>query len=237
MTQRQFFLSIIIPARNEEENIKDTIDNLLKYIDKSQTEIIVVDDHSTDNTSGVVHSIAKNNQFVKLVKNVDEPGFANALKTGFFYAKGEFVLPVMADGCDSPKTIPLMLEKAKQGYDLVCGCRYMKGGRKCGGPLIQGFFSKFVCLSLYYFSNVPTRDISNAFKLYRRSILNEITLKEKGFAVSMEAALNFYFKGYKICDVPTIWYGRKKGKSKFKISKTFPYVKLYLKPFLKRWKR
>lgn len=211
MRQEQIYLSIIIPARNEEENIKTTIENLLNlnYIDNNQTEIIVVDDHSTDNTSKIVYGMAQNNPVIKLVKNENEPGFSNALKTGFFHAKGEFVLPVMADGCDSPQTIPLMLEKAKQGYDLVCGCRYMKGGKKCGGPLIQGFFSRFVCLSLYYFSNIPTRDISNAFKLYRRRILlQDISLKEKGFAISMEAALNFYFKGYRICDVPTTWYGR-----------------------------
>ncbi len=231
------FLSIIIPARNEEENIAGTIDNLLKYINKSESEIIVVDDHSIDRTGKVVERMKTKFDGLKLIKNTDDPGFANALKAGFAQARGKYVLPVMADGCDDPATIELMLEKAKRGYDLVCGCRYMKGGGKSGGPVFQNFFSKFVCISLYYLAGLPTRDVSNAFKLYRREILQKIELKEKGFAVSMEAALSFYFSGYSICDVPTIWQGRKKGRSKFKISKTLPYVKLYLNTMVKRWKK
>ncbi len=229
------FLSIVIPARNEEENIVSTIASLLKHVDRSDTEIIVVDDHSTDHTAELVQNIKCQFCEIRLVKNTDEPGFANALMTGFRNATGEFILFVMADGCDEPKTINIMLEKANSGYDLVCGCRYMKGGAKIGGPLFQNFFSKFVCLSLYYIAGIPTRDISNAFKLYRRELLQKINLREKGFAVSMEAALNFYFSGYRICDVPTVWLGRKKGKSKFRILKTLPYVKLYFRTLVKKW--
>ena len=226
--KNKIFLSIIIPARNEQENLEETIDSIFPFINKDMTEIIIVNDHSTDNTAMVAEKISKKKAQVKLVHNLNEPGFANALKTGFSHAKGEYVLPVMADGCDGPETINLMIERAKAGFDLVCGCRYMKNGGKCGGPKFQNFFSKFVCLSLYFFAGIPTRDVSNAFKMYRRKLLQQICLKEKGFAISMEAALKFHFKGYKICDVPTVWLGRKKGKSKFKLSKTFPYVKLYL---------
>ncbi|MGB9643473.1 MAG: glycosyltransferase family 2 protein, partial [Candidatus Ratteibacteria bacterium] len=213
--ENNILLSIVIPARNEQENLEETIDSLFSFIDSGITEIIVVNDHSTDCTEMIVKKIAEKKPQVRLVHNEDEPGFANALKTGFSHAKGEYVVPVMADGCDNPVTIQLMIEKAKEGFDLVCGCRYMKNGKKYGGPKFQNFFSKFVCLSLYYLAGIPTRDISNAFKLYRRKLLQQICLKEKGFAISMEAALKFYFEGYKICDVPTTWYGRKKGRSKF----------------------
>ncbi|MCM8764683.1 MAG: glycosyltransferase family 2 protein, partial [Candidatus Omnitrophica bacterium] len=94
MKGNKIYLSIIIPARNEQDVIGSTINNLLKFIDTKKTEIIVVDDHSTDGTSKVVESISQDNPFVCLVKNIDEPGFANALKTGFSRAKGEYVLPV-----------------------------------------------------------------------------------------------------------------------------------------------
>jgi len=228
MTDNKIFLTIVIPARNEEENIEYTIDSIIPFIDRNSTEIIVVNDHSSDRTEEIVKTILKKEPIVKLVSNVDEPGFANALKTGFRHAKGEFVLPVMADGCDHAETISLMLDKARDGYKIVCGCRYMKNGGKEGGPRLQGFFSKFVCLSLYYLIKIPTKDASNAFKLYKRDILQKLHLKEKGFAISMEITLKSFFKGYEICDVPTFWSGRKKGKSKFKLSKTFPYVRLYL---------
>jgi len=231
----QPFLSIVIPARNEQELIASTIENILPYTGINLVEIIVVDDHSTDDTSLIVKKLCSIHKEVKLVYNQKPAGFANALKTGFENASGEFVLPVMADGCDDPKTIPLMIEKAKSGYDLICGCRYMKGAGKIGGPKLQGFFSRFVCLSLYYLARFPTRDISNAFKAYRRSILQDIRLKENGFAISMEAAMKFCLYGYRICDVPTFWVGRKKGKSKFRITRTFPYMKLYIYGLIKSW--
>ncbi|MGC8805286.1 MAG: glycosyltransferase family 2 protein, partial [Candidatus Ratteibacteria bacterium] len=183
--ENNILLSIVIPARNEQENLEETIDSLFSFIDSGITEIIVVNDHSTDCTEMIVKKIAEKKPQVRLVHNEDEPGFANALKTGFSHAKGEYVVPVMADGCDNPVTIQLMIEKAKEGFDLVCGCRYMKNGKKYGGPKFQNFFSKFVCLSLYYLAGIPTRDISNAFKLYRRKLLQQICLKEKGFAISM----------------------------------------------------
>ena len=59
-------------------------------------------------------------------------------------------------------------------------------------------------------------------------------LVEQGFAVSMEAALGFFFGGFRIADVPTVWYGRKKGKSKFRLTKTLPYVKLFLRALFRR---
>lgn len=221
------FLSIVIPARNEEENIEETIKNIIPYINPQETEIIVVNDHSEDRTKEKVENLCKEYPFVKIIDNLNEPGFANALKTGFRNAKGEFVLPVMADGCDLPETIKKMVKKAKEGYDLICGSRYTEGGKRIGGPKIQGFFSKFVGITLNFLIKIPTKDCANAFKMYRREILNSLDLKEKGFAISMEACLKFYFKNYKICEIPTVWYGRKKGKSKFKLTKTFPYIKLY----------
>ncbi|MCM8771877.1 MAG: glycosyltransferase family 2 protein [Candidatus Omnitrophica bacterium] len=229
-------LSIVIPAKNEEENIKETIENLIPHINSEETEIIVVNDHSTDKTEEIVLKLCQKYPFLKIVRNEKEPGFANALKTGFENAKGEFVLPVMADGCDDPETIKKMIEKAKEGYDLVCGSRYTKGGNKIGGPKVQNFFSKFVGISLYYLIKIPTKDCPNAFKMYRRCILNSLKLKSKGFSISMEACLKFYFLGFKICEIPTIWYGRKKGKSKFKLLKTLSYIKLYIWALLKKWK-
>ncbi|MCX8082119.1 MAG: glycosyltransferase family 2 protein [bacterium] len=229
------FLSIIIPARNEEDNIEETIKELISYISPENTEIIVVNDHSQDNTKSIVEHLKKQYHFIKLIDNKGQPGFANTLKQGFREAHGEFVLPVMADRCDAPLTIPLMLEKAKEGYDLVCGSRYVRGGKRVGGPIIQGFFSRFVGITLHFLTGIPTRDVANAFKLYRKDILLTLDLKEKGFAISMEACVKFFINGYKICDVPTIWYGRKKGQSKFKLSKTLPYIKLYLWTIWKKW--
>ncbi len=227
-------LSVVIPARNEEDNIEETVNSLLPFVNPQEAEIIVVNDHSTDNTAKIVKNLSGKYGFVKLVDNLKSPGFASALKTGFENASGEFVVPVMADRCDEPSTLPKMLEKTAEGYDLVCGSRYIRGGKRIGGPLAQGVFSRFVGITLHLFTGIGTRDAANAFKMYRREILLSLDLQEKGFAVSMEACVNFFMRGCRIADVPTVWYGREKGKSKFRLSKTLPYVRLYLTTIVRR---
>ena len=231
-------ISIVIPAHNEEEVIEERILSLKDVLDTSpfEYEILVINDHSTDRTERIVNELASRSSgkailsdSLYIFSNDRPPGFGNALLIGFRRAKGSAVVPVMADLCDDPETIINMAKKINEGYDLVCGSRYCKEGRRIGGPRIQGLFSHFVGKSLHLLIGIPTEDVANAFKMYRRDMLNKLNLKEKGFAISMEAALKFYFAEYKITEVPTVWQGRKRGKSKFSIFKLAgSYIKLYL---------
>jgi glycosyltransferase involved in cell wall biosynthesis len=158
-------LSIIIPAHNEQDNIIDLIEKIGHSIDISH-ELVIVNDHSIDRTVELVNAMSKRYHNIKLVENVFKRGLANTLKVGFNSATAEVVIPVMADLCDEPNTINRMYEKTQEGFDIVCGSRYMKGGRKIGGPRIKSFFSRFVGISLHLFTGIPTQDISNSFKLY-----------------------------------------------------------------------
>ena len=218
----------MIQAHNEDAVIGKTIVAIEKQV-AIDYEIVVVDDHSSDNTSGEVKALIEKFPNIRLVENDRERGFANALTKGFSVSNSEFVIPVMADLCDDPLTINEMYIKAVKGYDIVCGSRYMKGGTKLGGPPIQAFFSRFVGRSLKYIIGIPTSDASNSFKLYRKKVLDSIKSKSKGFEISMEITLRAYFAGYSITEVPTVWKGREIGKSKFYIFKVAPnYIKLYL---------
>jgi glycosyltransferase involved in cell wall biosynthesis len=212
-------ISIVIPARNEEDNIGHTIAELENRLKNLPHETLVINDHSTDTTAAKVLGLSAGHPSVKLVNNTAEPGFASALWTGFRVASGEAVVVVMADACDDPETILEMVARFAEGYDLVCGSRYLSGGGKDGGPKSQGFFSFWVNKYLRIFLKFPTSDASNAFKLYRKKCLS--ATKEKGFALSLELAVNFWQNGYKIIDVPTVWKGRVVGKSKFKFQRAF----------------
>lgn len=209
-------ISIVIPTRNEEENIVPSVTGLEKALKDLPHETIVVNDHSIDHTIEKVTNLILIYPGVRLIHNTNRPGFASALWTGFQSARGDAVVVVMADACDEPATIPVMASKFQQGYDLVCGSRYMRGGGKDGGPKMQGFFSFVINKFLHLFFRIPTTDASNAFKLYRRELLLKMQTTEGGFVLSLELAINFWKKGYKIIDVPTLWKGRRKGKSKFK---------------------
>lgn len=221
-------LSIVIPAHNEEENISQVIEQIESRI-KFPFELIVINDHSVDNTVGIIMNLANKYNNIRLIENKLDSGFANTIKTGLASAKTEVVVLVMGDLCDDLKIIPFMFEKIQAGYDVVCGARYIKGGGRIGGSKIKGFFSFFVGKSLSLLIGIPTCDVANAFKMYRKKVIDNINIESKGFEVSMELALKAYFQGFKVTEVPTIWHERQKGKSNFKMLKLTPnYSRWYL---------
>ncbi len=227
-------LTLVIPAHNEEEVIAYTIKSIEEEL-RLNYEIVVVNDNSLDNTAIIVKDLMKDYPNLRLVDNDTDKGFANALKKGFSVSDSDLVIPVMADLCDDPRTIKDMYEKSLEGFDVVTGSRYMKGGTKIGGPLVQSLFSRFVGCSLKYLIGIPTFDVSNSFKCYRRNVLSSIELQSKGFEISMEIALKAYFAGFTITEVPTVWKGRSIGKSKFYLFKVAPrYIKLYFWAIFRR---
>lgn len=228
-------LSIIVPAHNEEENIADAIDRIEAAVGIAH-ELVVVNDHSTDKTRHLVEGLGSRYNNIKLVDNQLENGFANALRAGFREANGDVLIPVMADLCDDLSTVGKLFEKIDQGYDIACGCRYTKEGARLGGSRIKGILSCFAGHSLHLLLGIPTHDIANAFKMYRRHVLESIDIKAKGFEISMEIPLKAYYLGFKITEVPTLWKERSKGKSNFRILKLLPsYIRLYFWALKKRF--
>ena len=221
-------LSIVIPAHNEEENIGQVIEQIENRV-KFPFDLVVVNDHSVDRTAVIVSGLANKYDNLILVENKLTGGFANAVKTGLVSAKTEVVVPVMGDLCDDLETIPLMFEKIEGGFDVVCGSRYIKGGARLGGSKLKGFFSFFVGLTMSAFTGIPTLDVANAFKMYRKKVIDSINIESTGFEISMEMALKAYFKGFKVTEVSTVWREREKGKSTFKMLNLTPnYSRWYL---------
>ncbi len=203
-------VSVVIPAHNEEQAIAATISAVLQEA-KGPLEILVVADHCTDRTEEIVLGIAKNVPHLRLLRNERERGFSNTVITGFQHAQGEFVVPVMADACDDPRTINPMREALERGgVDVVCGSRYMQGGRKIGGPFLQDLCSKIVCYSLRLFARVPTWDATNAFKMWRQEFLLGISYDMPGMGTEYSLALiiRARARGGRIVEVPTTWMWR-----------------------------
>ncbi len=209
-------LTIVIPAYNEEIALPVTLKGLEANV-KTPHNIIIVDDHSIDNTRTAALDFIKTHPNVTLVDNDTAQGITNAIKKGFSKITEGAIAVVMADTCDDPLTIDSMYEKIKQGFDVVCASRYMKGGKRTGRPL-QGFFSYCVGFALYYLIGIPTHDCSNAFKMYRKHVLDSIDIEEAGFASGLEITVKAYFGGFKITEVPSAWKKREAGESKFKIT-------------------
>ena len=230
-------LSIIVPAHNEEDNIVDVINKIENSVD-IPFELIVVNDHSVDNTVRLIEELRRKYSNVRLAQNQSDRGFANAIKTGFSNATGNVFIPIMADLCDDLSIIKKMFDKITEGYDVVCGSRYIKGGARLGGSKIKGFFSCFVGWSLRFLLGIPTHDIANAFKMYQRKVIDSMDIRAKGFEISMEIPLKAYYLGFKLTQIPTLWQERTKGKSTFKMFRMLPnYLKLYIWAIFMRFKK
>ncbi|MBM3249782.1 MAG: glycosyltransferase family 2 protein [Candidatus Omnitrophica bacterium] len=229
-------LSVIVPCHNEEDNIASVIRRIEDSLDVPH-ELVVVNDHSSDQTAAIVAGLSEEYKNIRLVENRSEKGFANALRTGFASSSAEVVVPVMADLCDDLRLLGPMLEKIDAGYDVVCASRYTKGGKRLGGSRLKGFLSCWGGRSLSFLLGLPTHDIANAFKMYRKKVLDSVKSDARGFEISMELPLKAYYAGFRITELPTTWRERTAGRSSFKIFRLLPsYIKLYFWAISRRLK-
>lgn len=229
MSKEKPLISIVTPVYNEKENITwaiETIDKKLNY----PYEVLVVYDFDEDNTVPVVKKLQKKFKDVRLVKNNLGRGVINAIRAGFKSAKGEIIVVMVPDKADNPNTINKMYRKLQEGYDVVCATRYTKGGQRIGGGALKSTLSRLAGLSTPLILGIPTTDLTNSFKMYKKEVVDNIEIEtDGGFEFAMELVVKAHNLGYKISEVPTIWRDRLYGVSRFKLFKWLPkYGKLYL---------
>lgn len=219
-------VSVVIPAHNEEANIANTLRGVLAAVEGPR-EIIVVADHCTDRTEEIVREIAAQHPEVRLLTNADRPrGFGNTVITGLKAAAGDCVVPVMADSCDDPTTINRMRATLMEGkWDVVCASRYMRGGGKSGGPMLQNILSRSVCYTLRIIARIPTWDAANSYKMYRTAFLRtlEFDVPGAGTEYSLALLLRAWRAGGTITEISTAWHGKPIPVSReWRILKRFP---------------
>ncbi len=221
-------ITIVIPVYNEGDNIKTAVERIEKEV-KVPFKINIVYDFEEDTTLVPARELN-----VNLVKNKYGSGVLNAIKTGLESVDTEFVVVTMADLSDPPGVINDMVNSAeKYNSDIVCGSRYMSGGKQIGGPLIKGFMSRCAGLSLHYLAGLPVHDATNSFKLYRKSFLDTVEIESTGgFELGVELVVKAFKNSHKITEVPTTWHDRTAGKSNFKLIEWLPkYLKWYFEAF------
>ena len=232
-------LSIVSPVYNEADNIENLVEEVDKKI-QSPLELIVVYDFPEDNTLPVLKEILHRYKFeIRYVQNHFGRGALNAIKTGFNCAKGETVLVTMADLSDDLGIVDAMYRKIHDdNFDIVCGSRYMRGGKQVGGPLLKKLLSSLAGKSLCLLRRFPTHDVTNSFKMYRKKILEKIEVQsEGGFEIGMELVVKAFLQNCKITEIPTTWIDRTSGTSKFQMWKWMPsYLRWYIHAFNRRKK-
>lgn len=180
-------LGIVIPVYNEGNNIKNLLDAIEKDI-QTPRRVMVVYDSPEDNTLSVLKQIEKNYTYEIIRKrNKYGKGALNAIKTGLEDCENEVLLVMMADLSDNLNVVDLMYNKiAIEGFDVVNGSRYMRGGKQHGGGFLKPLFSRTAGLTLHLLTGIPTHDVTNSFKMYRRSMLETLTIESNGGGLKLD---------------------------------------------------
>jgi dolichol-phosphate mannosyltransferase len=217
-------LSIVIPVYNEGSNFRALWAELSQYLTCDYTAFVIYD-HDEDDTLGVINEIiAAGEKRLSPVKNLRGRGVSAAIMTGFDVAPSGPVLIVMGDLSDDLRQVDRMLELYRQGYHLVAGSRYMKGGSLVGGPFFKQALSRMAGTSLYWLRGLPTHDATNAFKIYDRSMVRTFNVESRnGFELNLELTVKAFLGGYRIAEVPSMWRDRTNGQSRFRLWKWLPH--------------
>jgi glycosyltransferase involved in cell wall biosynthesis len=229
-------LDIVIPVYNEGVNIGRT---LLEIHEKIRTphRVWIVYDFEEDDTLPVARRWRERDPTVHLAKNRYGQGVLNAIRTGFDLVEDGVILVVMADLSDDLAVVDTMFAKIQEGYDIVCGSRYMRGGRQIGGPRLKKLLSWGAGISLRYLTGIPTHDVTNSFKMYTTRVLRHVEIESRGgFEIGMEILVKAHANGYRIAEVPSIWCDRTAGESRFRLWKWLPnYLRWYWRAMRNAW--
>jgi hypothetical protein len=203
----QSLLSLCLPAYNEEANIEDTLDAAGAILPEfvRDFEVIVVDDGSRDQTAAKVAAYAAAAPWVRLVQHERNRGYGAAVTSGLRAASGDLVAFTDADGQFSLLDLPWFLTRLG-ACDLIIGYRYRRAD-PWHRRLNAWSWNRLIRILL----GVRVRDLDCAFKLFRRDIIDRLSLTATGAAINAEILVQCTRAGLRIGELPVSHYPRCHG--------------------------
>jgi glycosyltransferase involved in cell wall biosynthesis len=214
-------VTVVIPVLYEEPLLETALRDLAALRDRVDLEILVVvdvPDPAREADSRRVVEPAAERAGARAIFRVGTRGFGSALRAAFAEASGDAVLPFMADGSDRASDIPSMVKALEGGDDVVSGSRYMKGGGTVGMTTKQRMSHAYSAL-MRLAGGPPIHDVSNAFKAYRRDVVESIATEADSFDLSVELTVKASGAGFRVGEVPTVWTNREVGRSNFHVGR------------------
>lgn len=225
-------LSVVIPVFNEEESLHDFYAELKKSLGSIQdkSEIIFIDDGSTDSSLGVLQEFEKLDNRVRVFSFRKNTGKAEALTLGFKKAKGENIVTLDADLQDDPEEIRKLVERLRD-FDLVCGWR--KNRKDKTKKIISSKLFNFLARNFW---GLKLHDYNCGLKAYRAEAAKSLSLYG---GMHRFIPLLVYQEGFSVTEEPVTHHKRVHGKSKYgfsKIWKDLPdiFTMLFLARYSKR---
>jgi len=211
------FLSIIIPAYNEEENFhKGSLRKVSSYLKKASFsfELIIIDDGSQDKTVQLIKGFIKDRKNWQLIENPHQ-GKAETIKTGVYQAKGRYILFTDFDQATPLAEVEKLLPFLKRGFDIVVGSREVKGAKREEEPFYRHLMGKVFNLIVQLIALPGVHDTQCGFKLFKAKIIKDLFSRlkiehketKRAFTGAFDVEILFLAqkKGYKIAEVPVSW--------------------------------
>lgn len=208
------FVSVVMPAYNEEKNIADAVKDVRDALNKSgwKHEIIVVDDGSRDRTAEVASKLG-----VKLLNNEVNMGKGAATRKGIRAARGDYIAIQDSDLTISADTIPVLLEKLeREGWDAVYASRLSGTSEKGAMPYYRVFGNRVFVAILNLVTGQRLSDTLSGQKAFRKEVFSRMKLEENSWP-DFEILIKSAKMGFRTGEVPVSYFKRREGRSKMKI--------------------
>jgi glycosyltransferase involved in cell wall biosynthesis len=203
-------LSIILPVYNEQNTIKRLLERLPHH---KAIEIIVVDDHSTDNSLAEIKKV-KDHGNLHVLEHRANRGYGAALNTGIHYSRGEIFLTMDSDGQHHPKDIISLVEPIlNDEADITIGSRY-KGSYNYELPIVKRFGEAILEIGIRFFFGQKVKNNQSGFRAFHRKTFSIFeNIRFEGYAFTTELILAAALRDLRIKEVPIDLLGRKHGSS------------------------
>jgi glycosyltransferase involved in cell wall biosynthesis len=218
----QTFLSIVVPAYNEERRLPETLNDILAYLDQQpyRSELIVVDDGSTDRTAALVEERATRHASLRLLR-LDHRGKGFAVRAGALAACGEYVLLCDADLATPIEEWEKLHRMFGAGYAVVIGSREGLGARRLGEPWYRHLMGRVFNMIIRLVALRGIQDTQCGFKALRQPVAADLFQRVQIYgdnaptvhgpavtAYDVEMLFLADKRGYRIAEVPVLWrYG------------------------------
>lgn len=232
------YLSIVIPAHNEEKRLPPSLAKIDAFL-KQQTytyEVIVVENGSSDDTSGVTRAFAADHPYVRLLE-VETRGKGLAVKAGMLAARGEYRFI-----CDTDLSMPIeeivkFLPPQLEGYDVMIGTREGKGARRIGEPEYRHIMGRILNGIVKLTAISDFEDTQCGFKMFKREAAEDLFRVQRMSGIGFDVELLYIGKkrGYKMIDVPITWYYD--GDSRMRLLQDSLHILIEIWQIRQNWRR
>ena len=206
-------LSVIVPVYNERNTLVEVVRRMraVELPDGIETEIIVVDDGSTDGTRDVLKQLGDST--VRVVTHADNRGKGAAVRTGIEHVSGEYVLIQDADLEYDPEDWPRLVNPVLRGKArVVYGSRFT--GERRNMLFLHWIGNRFLSLATNVLYNTTLSDMETCYKLVDRRLLSDMRLRSERFEIEPEITAKLLKRGVRIYEVPISYTGRELNEGK-----------------------